>query len=1025
LAFIYLELGRVSEALPLFKKVYSLQKEVLGKKHPDTLVSLKNWASIYVTSLVQADTQQEQLELADIYSGLVVQFNQQGLFKQALPFAEKAFRIRKDSLGEEHPDTLISFSNFASIYSQLGHFSEALPLFEKVYSLSKKVLGEKHPDTLASLDNLAYIYLKLGRISEALPLSEKAYSLFKEVLGEKHSDTLVSLNNWVSIYLKLGRFSKALPLSEKAYSLSNELLGEKHPYTLGSLNNLASIYLELGHFSEALPLFEKVYSLSKKVLGEKHPYTLISLNNCASIYEELGRFSQALLLYEKAYFLSDKMLGEKHPDTLTSLNNLASIYLKLGKFSQALSLSKKAYFLIREVLGKHPDILHNIINNLAVIYLKSGQFSQALPLFEKAYFFRKEVLGEKHPYTLHSINNLASIYFKLGSFSQALPLLEKSYSLRKNVLGEKHPDTLISLNNLAVLAMQENPQKSIQLFEKFVLGVEKLRPSDLSANNRQAFFKQWIHGYFSLSSLYIDQSRPQDAFRLAEMSKSRTLLESLSTKLAAQQSGVTADEQQQLQDNEARLAFLSNRIAKALENNRLEKQIELEAEKNQLVNQFNQFHSDLMAKYPKYAQLSEVKIMGAKEGAKYLPADAVLINYLVHKNEVLAFTLQADGTLTAHNLGEISKLEELIKDYRDQLPVQIKEEQGSESTGSPELILFDPKPKKKLSPSLQLGQKLLEPLYDVIKDKPHWIISPSGPLALIPFETLRVDGDKQPPVIAKHQISYVQSLSVLALLQERGEVYNSLSNRGQLLAMGAPLYKNSSAGTTKSHPSTIDFKIAGIMVERGSNYAGAFGQLGRDDWNTLPGALAELEQLETLFKDSKPLIYKQADATEAKLQALNKQGILAQYRYLVFSAHGYLSPQMSALSAIVLGQVNNPPGIDGYVTAGEWPGYDLKSDLMVLSACETGLGEVVSGEGVMGLPYAFYVAGNKNTILTLWEISDDVTVEFITRFFAKLKAGKGKVGEIEALTATKREFLEKGGHHSNPKYWAAFVLYGV
>jgi TPR repeat protein len=129
-----------------------------------------------------------------------------------------------------------------------------------------------------------------------------------------------------------------------------------------------------------------------------------------------------------------------------------------------------------------------------------------------------------------------------------------------------------------------------------------------------------------------------------------------------------------------------------------------------------------------------------------------------------------------------------------------------------------------------------------------------------------------------------------------------------------------------------------------------------------------------------------------------------------------------ALSSIVLGQVNNPPKFDGYVTAGEWPGYDLKSDLMVLSACETGLGSVVGGEGVMGLPYAFYVAGNKNTILTLWSISDEVTVEFITSFFTKLKAG---VEQIEALTATKREFLKKGGIYSNPKYWAAFVLYGV
>jgi CHAT domain-containing protein len=193
------------------------------------------------------------------------------------------------------------------------------------------------------------------------------------------------------------------------------------------------------------------------------------------------------------------------------------------------------------------------------------------------------------------------------------------------------------------------------------------------------------------------------------------------------------------------------------------------------------------------------------------------------------------------------------------------------------------------------------------------------------------------------------------------------------------------------------------------------------NWQNLPSSLDELLELERLFKETNPRIYKQAEATEANLKTLNKKGLLAQHRYLVFSAHGYLSSEVPALSSIVLGQVNNPPEIDGYVTAGEWPSYDLKSDLMVLSACETGLGKNIGGEGVIGLPYALYVAGNKNTLLTLWTISDRATTKFITSFFKKLKAG---MGQIEALTATKREFL-KDKDFSEPLYWAAFVLYGV
>jgi CHAT domain-containing protein len=877
------------------------------------------------------------------------------------------------------------------------------------------VLGEKHPGTLTSLNNFATIYQDLGRLSEALSLFEKGYRLRKEVLGEKHYDTLTSLNNLARIYQDLGRLSKALPLFEKGYPLTKEVLGEKHPNTIKSINNLALIYQNLGRLSEALPLFEKSYRLSKEVLGEKHPSTLISLNNLAIIYQKLGRLSEALSLYEKGYRLMKEVLGEKHPNTLHGLNNLGMIYNNLGRLSEALPLLKKSYSLSQEELGeKHSHTLASL-NNLALIYQDLGRLSEALSLYEKGYRLMKEVLGEKHPSTLISLNNLAIIYQKLGRLSEALPLFEKGYRLRKEVLGEKHPDTLGSLNNLAYAYIEQgNINQAIKHFETFVTGVESLRSGEFSAENRQSLFKQWVDGYFGLSDLYTKQSRPQDAFRLAEMSKARTLLESLAAKLAAQQSGLTATEQQQLQDYEARLAFLNNRIARALEKQRVEEQIALETEKNQLVVQLTQFDRELKAKYPKYAQLSKVQTIGAKEGAKHLPADAVLISYLVDENYVLAFTLQADGTLTAHDLGEFPDLKKDLKAYPRQLASQSQKEASTSKGNKP--IRF----RRTQQLDIKLGQQLLAPLFETIKDKPHWIISPSGSLASIPFETLRLKGEQQ-PVIAKRQISYVQSLSVLALLQKRDQVYQNLENRGTLLAMGAPLYEGMGTAKNQGNPSTVDFNIARQMVMRGGDFRSAYRQLNQK-WRNLPGALVELAQLETLFKETNPRIYKQEEATEAKLQSLNQQGVLAQYRYLVFPAHGYLNQEIPALSALVLGQVNNPPEIDGYVTAGEWPGYDLKSDLMVLSACQTGLGEVVSGEGVMGLPYAFYVAGNKNTILTLWSIGDDVTVEFITSFFAKLKKG---VGQIEALTATKREFLNRGGRYSNPVYWAAFVLYGV
>ncbi|MEK8016423.1 MAG: CHAT domain-containing protein [Candidatus Parabeggiatoa sp.] len=292
------------------------------------------------------------------------------------------------------------------------------------------------------------------------------------------------------------------------------------------------------------------------------------------------------------------------------------------------------------------------------------------------------------------------------------------------------------------------------------------------------------------------------------------------------------------------------------------------------------------------------------------------------------------------------------------------------------------------------------------------IFSPSGGLAQIPFETLILDNQ---PLIAKHKISYTQSLSSFAQLKKREAAYQQLKGRQTLLAMGNPRYHD-----PKSPPTNCDVRPLEVDLDslsRGNNYKNALRNANK--WCNLPGTRKELDMLKALYPDS--TIYQQAQASEAHLQRLNQANILSRYRYLHFATHGFLHPQTSALSALVLDQLNSTDEHDGYLTAVEWIGYQLKSDLMVLSACQTGLGKNVSGEGIMGLPYALYIAGNKNTLMTLWKVDDAITAEFMRRFFTKVNNG---LSHIQALIDTKREFRQEK-QYQNPRYWAAFVLYGV
>jgi CHAT domain-containing protein len=192
-------------------------------------------------------------------------------------------------------------------------------------------------------------------------------------------------------------------------------------------------------------------------------------------------------------------------------------------------------------------------------------------------------------------------------------------------------------------------------------------------------------------------------------------------------------------------------------------------------------------------------------------------------------------------------------------------------------------------------------------------------------------------------------------------------------------------------------------------------------WPPLPGAAAEIARVQAVFDGKLP---KQAltgaAASEPMLQRLEQAAALRRFRYVHVATHGYLSPSVPALSAIVLSPVDVSPNADGYLTAAELPAYHFDSDLIVLSACETGRGTELAGEGIMGLPYALFVAGNRSAVMTLWKVNDASASRFVASFFQKVASG---ATPSAALARTKREFM-RAPANAHPLHWAGFVLYG-
>lgn len=1024
----------IAAALRQSEQTYLNLVASLGARHPDTLDSLDR--------LIEAHLEARQIQAA-------------------LPLARQRAELRVEILGEDHPDALESLSRLASLLGVLGQHAEQAEINQKVFTLRSKVLGSKHRATMSSMLNLALSYAMLGRHDDSLAITERLLPLMIETLGERDPATLSAMNNRADTLLRAGRPREALALNERVLALRTEVLGDRHPRTLTSMGNLAYTYSVLGRHTEALGLNEQVLRLRTEILGERHPDTLFVMNNLGQTYYELGRYADALTVTERAYRLRIEVLGPRHPDTITGLNELGRLQSALRHYAEAAELFERSVALHRDVLGeRHPNTLAPMtslarvdralgldakalvlaetvlrlqvetlgerhpraLNSLAILartYDEMGRHALAREMAEKAVRLQTETLGERHPDTLISLDILMQIESAAGRGPEALELAEKVLSLRTAVLGPQHPATLSSVSSLA-WQFESNGRRrdAVALAERYVAGAESQRgQAGLSANDRRGIFEAYAQGYrrFSIDSGLVGEI--DLGFRLAELGKGRTLLESMTSQRAGRSGVLPATEQAALEELNRQVAAQDQLIAQARS---AEARVDAEAAHHALVRQYDVLQARLRASYPKYAQLSAPNLIDARHLHDLVPADAIALSFIVLADDrVAVWLLDSTGRPRFVDLGRVPQLTKAVEIVRSAsarargLPEALDDADLRAwrlPDGSYELLGRDRTPPAGAEAVVDesevvewLSAKLLHPFQEALRGKAKWIVAPDGPLGQLPFELLRVGGRR---VLEAADIHYTQSLSLYSLSRALQRQYRSLSRPMDMLALGNPIYDDALPADRRLARSAV---VTSEEDLRSTRLA----------WPALPGTAVEVEAIRRLLPRTRTLL--SAQASEAQLQQLNQSGELRDYRMLHFAVHGNLSTRDPALSSLVLSQKDLAPGTDGYVTAAEWPGYDLRSDLTVLSACETGLGRNVSGEGVMGLPFALFLAGNVNTVLSLWPVLDSVTPLFMQKFYARIKAGKSA---SRALTETKRE-MASDPRTRLPVNWAAFILVGA
>ena len=859
-----------------------------------------------------------------------------------------------------------------------GNYIKAKNTYQELYDLFKCELGEKHPTTLKVLNYLASSYYDLGDYNKALEMKSAVYNAYKEILGENHPDTLTSLNNLAITYSSLGDYNKALEMKNAVYNARKEILGEKHPDTLTSLNNLASSYSYLGDYNKACELQNAAYNARKEILGEKHPDTLSALHNLAIFYSDLGDYNKACELQNAVYNARKEIMGEKHPNTLNSLNNLASSYSYLGDYNKACKLQNAAYNARKEILGeKHPDTLTSL-NNLAIFYSYLGDYNKACELQNAVYNARKEILGEKHPDTLNSLNSLANSYSDLGDYNKALELKNAVYNARKEILGETHPDTLASLNNLANSYSDLGDynkacklQNAVYNASKEILG--ETHPDTLASlnnlTNSYSYLGDYNKAYKLQNAVYnarkeiLGETHPDTLTSLNNLAIFYSYLGDYNKVCELQNAVYNVCKEILGENHPDTLLVLSNLLVSQVHQDKTDN----EFIKNYMIAYFENINNLKITAFSiKEVSFRRNYLVSFNRVYRLLKSCVFerdihdLLGYLF-TNKNLSFEIDVNRF---HNetMGERLSLEEVSHEIDNNLIIDFYELDNSKygliliKKGKYSQCVID---HEDIISGSFINNEDIESFIGSLEDYDHIYICPDGKLYNLSFER----------ILNCLNISYLSSVQTL---------FN----------------KNTDDNYTDQLVSFVYPDFSGTQSE--DNDRG-------DTKGVLYGSYLEGMFIHDIYGE-KSTIYSSGQANHDNF--LNTK----RPRVLHVSTHGdYLDNEnMEPMDRgiLCLSGYNVEDNNYGYISAKEIQYMDLKgTELVVLSACNTGLGENISGEGIYGIRRAFELAGCQTLLLTVEEVDDYNSAIFMKSFYERYN----QTNNIYQSFKDTKEYLKEHG----------------
>ena len=736
-------------------------------------------------------------------------------------------------------------------------------------------------------------------------------------------------------------------------------------------------YYFQSRYEQALRHFEQALRLSRETGDRKE--VAASLNNIGLIHRIQGRYEDALAHYRESLAV-EREIGNRR-GIASSFNNVGSVYLSQRRFEKALAQYRKALAVHREL--KYESGVADVLNNMGIVRREQGNYEGALQHYRQSLTIKRKQ-GDKRSIT-YTLNNIGNVYRDQQRFSEALHHYRQA--LRLNRAIDRRRGVAYSLDHIgSVHLSQGHLQAALDTLDRAVRLAEELRLSATSPEARRSLLATQIESYRALTAAHVRSGRPEAALRSVEQARARLLADQLAgaTRTDTTFSVPTAPAlQRALGPDEAALLYTGAGTRWPL--------TALVATRDTVFSR----------------SLPDSTIRG-EIGRAY----ATSLRRLRRSDGLLTAAL-GSGSADPRNGPGLAEIARLYRHY-------LTRKHASDSAQT--------------ALARRLYGLLIDPIEPALQGTKSVVVVPTGALGYLPFETLRAGAGRY--LVESVEVRYAQSLTVLKQLQRRsyprfrkpllalgGADYGAASpTRKELLIAEA---RGDSTVRSAEHATTL-FRSAERRLERGRSPRPTYAELGYEQWPALYGTKLEVAKLKRAVGPGTMLLTGR-DASEERIRAMSASGELARYRHLHFATHGIAVPEAPQLSALVLSQTRASDSLaerDGYLTMREIADLKMQADVAVLSACRTGIGRIVAGEGVVNLSHAFLRAGANATLVSQWRVLDWSTQQFMTATYRR--AHTEEVTFAEAMTQIKRDFIDGrfGERNADPLRWAPFVYYG-